>query len=282
MAIQDKAMLVHLNISTWTARKFDPKVTQEIEDSYSAVNSGRYNKILIASEYLANIQKLVSAARKYHYDNTLAWNDNGGRLLPAEMYFGYIAKMEEFKNSLSSEVRSFIRMYPDYKEEARRRLNGMFSEDDYPSIDELQGKYNFNTDFTPIPDAQDFRVQLNEHEVESIRQSLISQVDKSTKTAMTDLWNRLYAVVEHMIERLSDADNKFKNSLVGNIRELCEILPKLNITEDKYLEQAVAEVKSKLAGYEPDNLRNDKNLRSQAVSDAKDILSKMKHYAPAA
>ncbi len=279
MAIQDKAMLVHLNISTWTARKFDPKVTKEIEDNYNANDSGRYNKILIAGEHLAKIQKIASAARVYHYEHTLAWNDNGGRLLSADIYFDYVSAMDKFQNELTTQVSRFINMYPTYIEEAKSRLKGMFSEEDYPSLEDLRQKYKFTVSFNPVPDAQDLRIQLNQLEKESIRQSIMEQVDNSTKTAMTDIWNRLHGVVEHMIERLSDADNKFKNSLVDNIKELCEILPKLNVAGDERLTEAIKEINDKLANLEPDNLRKDKQLRSQAVTHAKEILEKMKHYA---
>ena len=274
MAIQDKAMLVHLNISTWTARKFDPKVTKEIEDNYSANDSGRYNKILIAGEHLAKIQKIASATRVYHYEHTLAWNDNGGRLLSADIYFDYVSAMDKFQNELTTQVSRFINMYPTYIEEAKSRLKGMFSEEDYPSLEDLRQKYKFTVSFNPVPDAQDLRIQLNQHEKESIRQSIMEQVDNSTKTAMTDIWNRLHGVVKHMIERLSDADNKFKNSLVDNIKELCEILPKLNVAGDEKLTAAIKEINDKLATLEPDNLRKDKQLRSQAVTDAKEILSR--------
>src|SRR5690554_1217161 len=128
MSIQSKGMIVYLNISNWTARKFDPRITKEVEDNYNAINSGRYNKILIATEYLGNIQKIVSSARKYHYENTLPWYDNGGRLLPAANYFDYVNKMDGFRSLFEREVAKFIQMYPDYKAEARNRLNGMFSD----------------------------------------------------------------------------------------------------------------------------------------------------------
>jgi len=282
MSIHKKGMIVYLQISTWTARKYDRKISREIEDQYHANEAGRYNKILIAKQSLSNIQKIVSNARNFHYENTLPWFDNGGRLLPAANYFDYIARIKEFKDKFEYEVNRFISMYSDYKVEARNRLNGMFRDDDYPNVETLLKKYALSTQINPIPDADDFRVTLNQSEVNNIKTAIEEQVRKSTDQAMTDLWLRLYKVVEHMVERLSKTEHKFKNSLVTNITELCELLPKLNITDDINLNIALNEIKIKLTEFSPTTLREDVAIRSSTAKEAENILNKMKHYLPVA
>jgi len=99
---------------------------------------------------------------------------------------------------------------------------------------------------------------------------------------MNDLWNRLYRVVNHMAERLADPENKFKNSLVDNIVDLCDLLPRLNITSDPKLEKALLEVRQKLTAYDSQTLRDSNDIRSQTALEAQKILDKMKHYLPAA
>jgi len=282
MSIQKKGMIVYLQISTWTARKYDRKISREIEDQYQANEAGRYNKILIAKQFLAKIQKIVSNARSFHYENTLPWFDNGGRLLPAANYFDYIARIKEYKDKFEYEVNRFISMYSDYKDEARSRLNGMFNDVDYPDEDTLLKKYALSTQINPIPDADDFRVTLNQNEVNNIKAAIEEQVRKSTDQAMTDLWLRLYKVVGHMVERLSKTEHKFKNSLVTNITELCELLPKLNITDDVNLNTALNEIKINLTEFSPTTLREDVAIRSKTAKEAEIILNKMKHYLPAA
>jgi hypothetical protein len=280
MSIHDKGMIVQLNISTWTARKFDPKVTKAIEDTYYANNSGRYNKILIATEYMSNIQKIVSAARKYHYDNTLPWLDNGGRLLPTANYFDYVMAMDVYNNKFIQEVRKFIAAYPDYVNEAQQRLNGMFCPEDYPPDFQLQEKFKLQVQKSPIPD--DFRVNLNADEVENIREEYQQQMQELTRDANLELWQRLQKVLDHMLEKLSDTDAKFKNSLVDNVSRLCDLLPKLNICSDSELTDIVDEVRGKLAGLAPEELRANPELRSQAANETKRIMNKLKHYMPAA
>ena len=282
MPLNEKAMLVYLKISFWTARKYDKRISQEIEDQYKADNAGRFNKILIAKEHLANIQKIISTARAFHYENTLPWNDNGGRLLPSANYFNYIRSISSFKDRYEAEVDNFLRVYPDLKEEAKNRLNGMFAAEDYPEVQLLEEKFAFRTNILPLPAANDFRVNMSDSEVESIRSSIQQRVKEAAESAMQDLWQRLFKVVSHMVERLIEPDNKFRNSLVTNIADLCELLPKLNITDDPKLNEAVEEIKAKLTVHDSQTLRDDEQIRNKTAVEAQKIMNKMRDYLPAA
>jgi hypothetical protein len=282
MSINKKAMLVYLNISIWTARKYDKRVSREIEAKYQADEAGRYNKILIAKAHLANIKKIISSARTFHYDNTLPWDDKGGRLLPAANYFNYISNIRSFKDAFEREINHFLAVYPNLKEEARQRLHGLFNEEDYPDPGSLAAKFAFRNSILPLPAAQDFRVELRESEVESIRESIKEQIEASTQAAQHDLWQRIFKVVSHMSERLSDPDNKFKNSLVSNISELCDLFPKLNVTNDAKLDKAVAEIKAKLTVHDSQVLRENDTIRNKTAVEAQKIMNKMRDYLPAA
>jgi len=282
MSLNEKAMLVYLNISFWIARKYDKKISQEIEAQYNADDAGRYNKILIAKEHLANIQKIISAARTFHYENTLPWSDQGGRLLPSANYFNYVKDIQRFKDDFEREVANFLKVYPSLKDEARQRLNGMFDEEDYPDVYTLETKFAIKSMILPVPEADDFRVNLTDDEVDSIRTSIREQVQDSTQAGMKDLWQRLFKVVDHMVERLSDPDNKFKNTLIENITDLCDLLPKLNITADPELDEAVQEIKAKLTVNDSQTLRDNDVARSKTAIEAQKILNKMRPYQTAA
>ena len=280
--LNEKAMIVYLNISFWTARKYDRKISQEVEDKYGANEAGRFNKVLIAKEHLANIRKIISSARNFHYENTLPWNDHGGRLLPTTNYFDYVNAIRNFQDEYERETANFLSVYPNLKQDAHLRLSAMFKEEDYPDVATLRTKYAFTNQITPVPEAGDFRVNLTDEEVSSIKESLEDQVEESTQKAMNDLWQRLFKVVSHMLERLSDPDNKFKNTLVENIESLCELLPKLNITNDPELDSAVREIKTKLTANDSQTLRDNDVARSNTAAEAQKIMNKMRPYQTAA
>ena len=76
MPLREEAVIVRLNISQWTARKFDKKASLETTAAHGAVpDVARVNKLLIAKEAMSNLQRIVTNARVYHNENTAAWDD---------------------------------------------------------------------------------------------------------------------------------------------------------------------------------------------------------------
>lgn len=284
--VQEKAMIVRLNISQWTARKYDKKVSTEVADMYATNrNAGRYHKVLLGMEYIKNISKVVTKIRTYHYANTLPYNNNGDCLLPTANYLDYITNLQTMFDEGKEAVRELIGVYPELKEDAKRILNGMYNEADYPNIRELERKYRFEVHFSPIPEAGNFRVQMDNADMTQIKADLEEQVNESVKIAMKDLWRRLYTCVGHMKERLGTEEkdgelvNKtFRDSMIENIREICKLLPRLNVTDDPDLESMGKEVEDSLAQYEPDELRDYDDARTEASKKADEILEKMKRF----
>ena len=109
--------------------------------------------------------------------------------------------------------------------------------------------------------------------------------------AQRDLYRRLGEAVERVGERLREDENGkplvFRDSLIENIRELVDVVPRLNIFADDDLTMLCREVKDKFAGIEPDALRPsgrfDPNLRRQVKRDADALKAQFAGYfAPAA
>lgn len=279
MALRDEAMIVRLSISQWTARKFDKGVTQRVANDYgTAADVGRYNKILIAQDAIKVITQAVSNARAFHYENTLPWDDAGGRILPSANFLAYSKRMREFKAEFDKAVHAFVSNYDEYREEARRRLSGMFKEEDYPGQLQIKRKYGYSTDIEPIPSSADFRVSVSVKDSNRIKKELEARVKDREAEAMKDLYLRLNKTIGHFYEKLADVDAIFRDSLVENVVELVNLLPRLNVAGDPELEKLRKETQKKLCAFEPEQLREDAGARSKAADDAKAILDKMSGY----
>ena len=276
--LDEKALLVKLSISQWTARKEDKKVTKEVEDNHHAANAGRYHKHLLAKTALEKIQKNVNEACTYHYTHTLPWSIDGQDILPTKIYFEYTQAIGKFKATHESNVTDFLFNYPQYIEEAKKRLNGLFKQEDYPPVDKLKKLFSFSIQFYPLPAASDFRVELGKDEIDRIKTDLERQLKNTEQQAIKDLWERLYKTVSHAAERLGDSKAVFRNTLIENIQELVNLLPKLNFTDNPDLEKMRREVESKLLKFSPEILRDDKQAREQTAKEAKNLLSGIKPY----
>ena len=270
--LDEKALLVKLSISQWTARKEDKKITKEVETTHNAHDAGRYHKTLIAKEEIQKLQKIANEARTYHYTNTLPWKDDGERILPTSLYFDYTRELGKFKSSFKSAVSSFMANYPALIDLAKARLNGMFNAEDYPNAGKIEKKFSFETEFSPIPTAQDFRVNLQTDEINKISKDLETRLKATEQEAIKDLWNRLYSTVKNAAEKLTDPDAIFRDSLMGNISELVNLLPKLNFTDDPELEKMRRDVEKELIRFTPETLRDDKEARRITAQKARDLL----------
>jgi hypothetical protein len=277
--LSEKAMLVRLSISQWTARKYDKKISGEVTAQYQTnSDSGRWNKVLIAQDAIKAIAKSAGNARTFHYDNTLPWGDDESRLLPSANYLTYSQKISELKTEFEKAVREFSANYPALIDDARISLNGMFNPMDYPNPDDIERKYRLSVSVNPLPDAADFRVTLHDSDVDAIRQDIETRAQDAQKEATRDLWERLHSVVASMVERLSDPKAIFRDSLVSNINDLTALLPRLNVTDDPGLEAMRRAVEARLGGYEPEKLRENKYVRQEAAKEAQDILNTMSGY----
>ena len=68
----EKYLLVALRCSKWSARKFDPKATQEVVDTHNAASDvGRFNKMLLSKVYINPVHSAFAAARAQHDKLTL-------------------------------------------------------------------------------------------------------------------------------------------------------------------------------------------------------------------
>jgi len=275
--LQNKAMLVNLSIPCWDARKYDKKISKDVADQYHTTSdAGRYNKSLVARDAIKAVQREAAQARMYHYKNTLPWSDEGSRILPADNYFDYMSGMEQRKSKWENAVRDFIDSYPDLVNEAKIRLNGLFNPDDYPSIDNIRGKFDFRISILPLPDSTDFRVSLSDHETVKIQADIEKRLNAAHDNAIKDLWDRLYGSIKHISEKLKDPDARFHKTMISNLEELIDLLPRLNVTGNADLDLQIKEARKLI--HDPQTLRDNSTLRKQAALDADIMLERMKAY----
>ena len=276
MKLSDKALLVQLNVSQWTARKLDKNATSQVAIANNTGNhAGRYNKsVLPMNEYLDNVHKKTTLIRKEYYHNTLPWGIDGTMILPTDNYLDFMAKFRQYKSEWEMLVDNFLVAYPQLQLNAQRYLGDLFNPNDYPSADVLRRKFSMDMTVLPVP-SNDFRVGIDEQELADIQQQVEARVQQSTKVAMQEAWQRLYDKVKSMAERLSDTKAVFRDTLITNIQDVCDVLKRLNVTGDEDLENMRLMVEDTLANNNPESLRLDLDLRKKKSSEAKDILDRM-------
>lgn len=284
--ITQTAMLTILSISRWTASKLDRDVTRNVLNEHNAKEkTGRFTKKVINKDGMKMITDVISRARSYHNTVTLPWGQDGVRILPAKLAQDYFKKMREFKAEFERAVSEFEGTYNDLKDRAREELGTLYDENNYPAINELRDKFAFETSVSPIPNASDFRVELSAEAVDEIKKEIEDRNKNILQNAIRHVWKELANIITHMHDRLTGTDPKnpdkkmvIHNSVVENLKEMIEAIPKLNITNDPELEKMADEIKDKLCAYTPVELRKEPDKRTEVATSAEEILKKMEGY----
>lgn len=279
--LKSRVMLAMLNVSVWSARAFDARATAEVQENHNPRDDiGRFNKRLLPAKApsFEAVYEVARRAREAFYRRTLRYGQDGVRLLPASAYMELAAEIRGFKSRFPAAVDAFLVDLPSLKARQRDILNGLFVESDYPSHDELRKRFGFRFKVLPFPDAEQFGVELPQEALAQIRLDVEEHAAEVAETAMRDLWERLYEVVERMAQRLSQPKPVIRDSLVGNVKELVEILPSLNFAGDAKLSDLCNQVCAKLANQSPEDLRSNYSARAEAARQAADIQAQMAEY----
>lgn len=276
-SLSNRAMLVSLNISQWSARKLDKNETVAVRNKHGATSkAARVNKSLLPGAYkLEQVQKIAGEIRTWFYRNTLPWGRDGMAIIKSENYLAFMANMRAFRSRFDQAVNDFVADYPSMVVSAQYDLGTLYNSADYPAAHEVASKFKLDVSFLPVPDAADWRVDVGDEAMAELRKQISDEVTRSQAIAMKDAWRRLYEVVEHASAKLTDPKAIFRDSLVNNAVELCAVLPSLNIANDPDLERMRRDVEQALCKHNPGTLRKDPRVRSDAAKKLSDIQKKL-------
>jgi hypothetical protein len=280
--IATSAMQVELNISCWTARKLDKKVSEEVDTAKNTkVKAGNYHKHLLAGNpHLDAVVKYAAKVRLWNTQQTIPWSDSGSRIVTMENLFngGYKRQLDDHKIEFERLAANFINVYPTLISAAAFQLGDLFDRDEYPEVEKIANKFKFNYSLIPIPTSGDFRVDIAEQAKAELIADYERQFNERLNNAMRDVWDRLYDCLSHMSERLaSDDEGKrkvFHGTLLTNATELISLLSRLNITNDPKLEQARRDLQAALTNTDITALKESDYIRENVKAKVDDILKR--------
>lgn len=276
MGLKTNALLIAVNISQWAGRKLDRRATNTVEVTHATQERvGNFTKKLLpGAQELEAIQASANAIRKYFYENTLPWAADGARIISSQNYLPFTTEFRARKQAFDSHVGNFLSQYPTLRENAKQKLGDLFSEAEYPEADQLARKFTCEIMVMPIPDVSDFRVEISDAE----KQVFLDSMARVEKEALAECYSRLFSVVSKAAERLKDPEARFKESLIGNITELIDLLPRLNPIDDPTLNSLRAEVSQVINKVSAESVRASETTRSETAQKLSDIADKMEVF----
>ena len=273
-----RAVLMRLTKGMPGEFRQDKTLTEQVKKEHNlGKKSGKWEKALFPPEALAPIKSLDAEADKYHNAVTLPF-DKGTGILPAVLIEPYSQKMLEFKSRRKHLVDThFLANYAKWIDWAVHEHNGTFDTSNYPPRDQMGEKFYFRTEPVPVPDSTHF-----ESNVTSLlgldAESVNIRVEDATKEAQRVLLSRMIEPLTHMANKLKEDKPKIFETMITNIAEIAELVPKLNLTDDPALNQFAADME-RLAKTDTDLLRESKVERTQRQQEAEALMKRLSGYA---
>jgi len=281
--IENKAILVSLNIKKWTLTKKSKEAGAILATHYGAKNGahsgtkhllgGKDNNSFM--DKAENVRIKAQECRDYFIEQTLPWANAGERILLKRNKATFDSKMRSLEGDFLNAVKEFCKVFPQAKAEAKNHLNKDFSEDDFPK--DIASKYSFAVNRIPIPTGKDFRVDLMEEEVEEMRKALDSRNKVLTQDAMKEAFQRItkeLKPVKEYFDKLNSGNDKarFHPSLIQNIERMVEVIPSINLTNSKELNDLAQEVKKDFGSLTKEKIvsmdKKQKETKSRDLSKA--------------
>jgi len=272
MSISSSAMLVELNISVWTASVVDRKATNKTTtDARATADAGQFKKNLMAGTTLRKeIADYAAMCRTWHNGRTLPWADKGSRLLPTSMFLDYKREVDARTAYFNDKVGKFVDEYPRLLADAPQHLGDLFNVSDYPNPDEVASKFAFKLVFSPVPESNDFRIDVGNLELAELRAQYDTAYEARINDAMRMAWDKLHATLTGVTEKLTEPEGEkaklFHGTFISNITEMCDLLSHLNITKDPELEKARRGLEKAINGFQLDDIRTDAGARADLKS----------------
>lgn len=273
MSLSDKALLAHLKISQWSGRKFDRQASDNVQRTFStSTDAGKFSKKLLpGNRELCEVHNTANNIRRWFYEQTLPWSAEGARILPSKNYIHFTREYSKLQENFKQAVERFVAEYPKLSNEAQAKLGGLFSVHDYPSPRMIEHYFGIKMTLFPMPDVGDFRVVVSEEE----REQLVQEIRETEREGLKDLWSRLYEVVKKASERLSAPDAVFRDSLIENVTDICDLLTRLNVNEDATLESMRQTVESIATTAPSEVCRKSAKVREVTAKSYSTIASKI-------
>jgi hypothetical protein len=191
----------------------------------------------------------------------------------------YKQNMNTIERTMNAMIDDFLLSYDDLVLDAKLHLGSLFNANDYPSIDELRDKFGFKLVFSPLPESNDFRLDIPQQDMQELSSKYESAFNDRLNDAMQENWSKLHKTLTHMSEKLTETEDensvkRYHDSLVTNATELCGLLTHLNITKDPKLEEARRSLELTMLGVGIEDIKDSPVVRSNVKNKVDEILNK--------
>jgi hypothetical protein len=205
---------------------------------------------------------------------SLPFPEPGIRLIRQTDIAAFDVQMTTLRAELEEAVWRLDEHYAELRSAARDRLGTLFNAADYPVS--LRGLFSVSWDF-PAVEPPDYLRQLSPALFEQEQARVSARFDEAVRLAEEAFLGELNKLVSHLTERLSGTEDGkpkvFRDSAVENLMEFFQRFRQLNVRSNEQLDDLVGQAQRVVRGIEPQQLRDNVQIRNQVTSQLAGVQS---------
>jgi hypothetical protein len=285
-SIASSMVLVSVEVRLWTGTASDEEVADEVSVAKRADHgSGVFVKNLLGQ---CRSHKKIRAHRQRVYnwvkDVTYPWAPKWGALPNIEVPV-FMQEYERLNRERMGLVEAFLTEYPVVVSDAAFRLSGLFKREDYPTADELRGRFGMNLYTSEVPSG-DFRNKVCDNLADDLQRHYNRQANAAIETLVKTQVGKLEKVMRAIshccdMNTVTNDDGtttltrrKLHESTIKEAIEYCDLFKQFNPTGDTRLEGIRTDLEQVLLTKDIKALRSSDAARAQTKAEMDSILSK--------
>lgn len=249
MSIKNNALLVSLTVNKPQMTQKDEKATADAERINNAHGAGQFRKDLYPKTLVQPIMAVESSARAFIERNTYMWT-RGEYLLPTTKFMEFAERMGKFELEFQQCVTAFLNNWSNVLQQAQAAQGALFNPNAYPDLEDLKHDFRFRVNYRPVTDAGDFRVQMQEEELDALR----AQVELATRESMDSVLRAPLERLKEVVAKLNEVTGKTEREVVNKKTGVTEV--RAPIFRDSVCENIATEIEllHAFADVLPDNI----------------------------
>lgn len=278
-SFREKAITVRLRRAMYIPNKYDSAATAAAESSFGAGNVGRYTKRLLKNcGPLKDVQKAFQDVYTYVIDHTLPWMDEGVRVLPNASYVDFAKEVGALRRKALAKVEKLGAVWDTAVLADKARLGSMWNPTDYPTKEEMLAKWGISVVFSPIPASEDFRIDMDEADRKALDNAIHEVEQNSTGYLLKEMLKPVAAMAAKLSVPIGDEGSIFRDSLMGNLKDVANRAKKLNLNHDPRVDEVIRDIERVTDNVSLTALRETTEVRSATAKQMKSLADKINQW----
>lgn len=237
-SLSEKAVLVRLTIKSVGSTKKDSELTAKTaadmngyEDAYSVSKR-------IFGDHIKPVRTAASDLRTTFRSLTMPWSGED-RICPLidpnnskRLYYKeFEDKLRDKISAYDSAVRNFLAIAPQAIEEDKGRLGAGWKSEDYPTMEELAGKFGVAFEVNTIP-SDDWRTGISDELTQSIREKTEKQNEAHLGQLSIKVLANVRDLVDILLDKIQDDTGIVKADTIKKIGDTMDTLKIFPVTAE--------------------------------------------------